>query len=226
MSGPIRVLVVDDQRVVREGLEMLLGLLDGIEVAGSAADGEEALARVADTDPDVVLMDLNMPRLDGIAATARITAEHPHVPVVVLTTYTDDQRVMAALRAGARGYLTKDAGADEIRAAVTSAASGSAHLDADVQRLLLDTLRSGESFGVPTPTGLVPDDLTAREADVVRLIALGRSNTEIAEELFISLPTVKSHVRHILAKLDLRDRAQAIVLAHECGLVEERAARG
>jgi DNA-binding NarL/FixJ family response regulator len=220
VSAPIRVLVVDDQRVVREGLEMLLGLLDGVEVAASAGDGEEALARVADAEPDVVLMDLNMPRLDGIAATARISAEHPHVPVVVLTTYTDEERVLAALRAGARGYLTKDAGAAEIQAAIISAASGSAHLDADVQRLLLDALRSGQAFGVPTPTGRTPEALTAREADVVRLIALGRSNTEIAEELVVSLSTVKTHINHVFAKTGLRDRAQLVGYAYRSGLVE------
>jgi DNA-binding NarL/FixJ family response regulator len=220
VSAPIRVLVVDDQRVVREGLEMLLGLLDGVEVAGSASDGEEALARVAETQVDVVLMDLNMPRMDGIEATTRMSADHPHVPVVVLTTYSDDERVLAALRAGARGYLTKDAGASEIQAALRSAASGSAHLDADVQRLLLDTLRSGHAFGVPTATGVAPDELTAREADVVRLIALGRSNTEIAEELVVSLSTVKTHVNHVFAKTGLRDRAQLVGYAYRTGLVE------
>ncbi len=220
MSAPIRVLVVDDQRVVREGLTMLLGLLEGLEVAGSAADGEEALAQVAALQPDLVLMDLNMPRVDGIEATRRIAAEHPHVPVVVLTTYTDQERVLAALRAGARGYLTKDADPGEIQRAVTSAASGSAHLDAEVQRLLLEALRSGQAFGVPTPTGATPEDLTAREADVVRLIALGRSNSEIADELVVSLSTVKTHVNHVFAKTGLRDRAQLVGYAYRTGLVE------
>jgi DNA-binding NarL/FixJ family response regulator len=220
VSGTVRVLVVDDQRIVREGLETLLGLLPDIVVAGSAGDGEEAVELTATLEPDLVLMDLNMPRMDGIEATARITAAHPHVAVVVLTTYSDDERVFAALRAGARGYLTKDAGADEIHHAITSAAAGAAHLDAEVQRMLLEALRSGRAFGVPTPTGLTPEELTAREADVVRLIALGRSNSEIADELVVSLSTVKTHINHVFSKTGLRDRAQLVGYAYRAGLVE------
>jgi DNA-binding NarL/FixJ family response regulator len=236
---PTRVLVVDDQRVVREGLLMLLGLTDGLDVVGAAADGQEALAMVEDTDPDVVLMDLNMPRLDGIEATRRLADSHPHLPVVVLTTYTDDDRVFAALRAGARGYLTKDAGAAEIHAAITAATSGQAHLDPDVQRRLLDALRAGAPFGVtdtggpvsastPSPGGpavghlVVPgaDGLTPRELDVVRHIAAGHSNAEIAATLFVSEATVKTHINHIFAKTGVRDRAQLVAYAFRAGIAD------
>ena len=234
-----RVLVVDDQRVVREGLLLLLGLIDGLEVVGAAADGQEALVMVEDTDPDVVLMDLDMPRVDGIEATRRLAELHPHLPVVVLTTYTDDERVFAALRAGARGYLTKDAGAAEIHVAITAATSGQAHLDPDVQRRLLDALKGGAPFGVPTagPTGSgeasVPggggglgpaadgrDGLTPRELDVVRHIAAGHSNAEIAAVLFVSEATVKTHVNHIFAKTGVRDRAQLVAYAFRTGLAD------
>ncbi|MCB0896463.1 MAG: response regulator transcription factor [Nocardioides sp.] len=222
---PVRVLVVDDLRVVREGLQMLLGLLDTVEVVGTAADGEEALEQVTADPPDVVLMDLNMPRLDGIEATRRLAVSHPHVPVVVLTTLSDDQQVFAALQAGARGYLTKDAGAAEIENAILTAARGQASLDPDVQRRLLDALRAGSAFGVPAPgpaplPGTLPDGLTAREAEVVQLIAAGRSNTEIAGELFVSTATVKTHVNHIFAKTGLRDRAQLVAYAYRTGLAE------
>jgi DNA-binding NarL/FixJ family response regulator len=233
------VLVVDDQRVVREGLLMLLGLIDGLEVVGAAGDGEEALAVVEETDPDVVLMDLNMPRLDGIEATRRLGQTHPHLPVVVLTTYTDDERVFSALRAGARGYLTKDAGAAEIEAAIGSAAQGKAHLDPDVQRRLLDALKSGTPFGVPSadaaaapPAGAgeppvdpgvaVPDGLTRREVDVVQHIAAGHSNAEIAAVLFVSEATVKTHINHIFAKTGVRDRAQLVGYAFRTGLAGPR----
>lgn len=221
MTRPVRVLVVDDLRVVREGLLMLLGLLDTIEVVGAAIDGQEAIDRVVADPPDVVLMDLNMPRMDGIEATRRLTASHPQVPVVVLTTFTDDEQVFAALRAGARGYLTKDAGAVEIEAAILDAARGRAALDPDVQLRLLEALRSGAPFGVPSPertAGDAPDGLTAREAEVVGLIAAGRSNAEIAAELVVSTATVKTHVNHIFAKTGMRDRAQLVGYAYRVGL--------
>ena len=218
--GAIRVLVVDDQRVVREGLLMLLGLIEGLEVVGAAGDGEEALTVVESTDPDVVLMDLNMPRLDGIEATRRLGRTHPHLPVVVLTTYTDDERVFSALQAGARGYLTKDAGAAEIEAAIVSAADGKAHLDPDVQRRLLDALRSGTPVGVPATGGQgpAPDGLTRREVDVVQHIAAGHSNSEIAAALFVSEATVKTHINHVFAKTGVRDRAQLVGYAFRTGL--------
>lgn len=233
---PIRVMVVDDQRVVREGLLMLLGLIDGLEVVGAAADGEQALKMVADTDPDVVLMDLNMPRLDGIETTRRLAASHPHLPVVVLTTYTDDQRVFAALRAGARGYLTKDAAAAEILAAVTTACSGKAHLDPDVQRRLLDAFKAAAPVAVTAPgtprpgpvgdagsawpgrAGAAPDGLTRREVDVVQHIAAGSSNAEIAAALFVSEATIKTHINHIFAKTGARNRAQLVRYAFRSGI--------
>lgn len=223
VPSPVRVLVVDDLRVVREGLLMLLGLLDTVEVVGAAADGEEAIEQVTADPPDVVLMDLNMPRLDGIEATRRLAESHPQVPVVVLTTLSDDRQVFAALQAGARGYLTKDAGAAEIENAILTAARGQASLDPDVQRRLLDALRAGSAFGVPGPAplpGELPDGLTAREAEVVQLIAAGRSNSEIAAQLFVSTATVKTHVNHIFAKTGLRDRAQVVSYAYRTGLAE------
>ncbi|MGI8415088.1 MAG: response regulator [Nakamurella sp.] len=240
----IRVLIVDDQRVVREGLSILLGLIDGLEVVGAASDGEEALTLVAAADPDVVLMDLNMPRLDGVEATRCLSRTHPHVPVVVLTTYTDDKRVFSALEAGARGYLTKDAGASEIETAIRSAARGQAHLDADVQRRLLDALKSGNAFGVPGATRSTgpgpgsaddpsadaatlagaPDGLTRREVEVVQHIAAGHSNAELAAALFVSEATVKTHINHIFAKTGVRDRAQLVGYAFRTGLSHPRRA--
>jgi DNA-binding NarL/FixJ family response regulator len=218
----VRVLVVDDQRVVREGLQLLLGLLDDVTVTGAARDGREAIDLVGTDPPDVVLMDLNMPHMDGIEATRALAQDHPGVPVVVLTTYTDDERVFAALQAGAVGFLTKDAGAAEIEVALRAAARGQMHLDPDVQRRLVEQLRSGAAFAVPSrpaaPAATPPDGLTAREAEVVQLIALGRSNNEIAQALYVSQATVKTHINHIFAKTGLRDRAQLVRYAYRTGL--------
>jgi DNA-binding NarL/FixJ family response regulator len=214
-----RVLVVDDQTVVRDGLVLLLGLLPGLEVVGSARDGEEALRLVAEQAPDVVLMDLRMPRVDGVEATRRIKAQHPSVQVVVLTTYSDDESVFAALQAGARGYLTKDAGAEEIARAIDAVRDGDAQLDPSVQRRLVDALAAG---GQPARRRRddLPDGLTQREAEVLTLIAGGRSNAEIARELFISEATVKTHINNLFAKAGLRDRAQAVTYAYRKGLAE------
>jgi DNA-binding NarL/FixJ family response regulator len=214
-----RVLVVDDQTVVRDGLVLLLGLLPGLEVVGSAGDGEEALRLVAENHPDVVLMDLRMPRVDGVEATRRIKAAHPSVQIVVLTTYSDDESVFAALQAGARGYLTKDAGAEEIARAIAAVCDGEAQLDPSVQRRLVDALAMG---GPPTRRrrGDLPDGLTQREAEVLTLIAAGRSNAEIARELFISEATVKTHINNLFAKAGLRDRAQAVTYAYRKGLAD------
>ena len=218
MSGddPIRVLLADDQRVVREGLAMLLGLLPGIEVVGTAADGEEAVALTAARAPDVILMDLRMPRCDGIEATRRLGARGERPRVVALTTYADDASVLGALRAGARGYLTKDAGADEIRAAVVAVARGEAALDPAVQRHVVAALAAPGAPASPAPE--LPDGLTPREAEVLALIADGLTNTEIAERLVVSAATVKSHVNHIFAKAGVRDRAQAVGYAFAHGL--------
>ena len=206
----IRVLLADDQRVVREGLGTLLGLLDGIELVGTAADGEEAVALAAEHDPDVVLMDLRMPRVDGVEAIRRLTALGERPRAIALTTYADDASVLGALRAGARGYLTKDAGADQIRAAVLAVARGEAAIDPAVQHHILAALTEPE----------LPDGLTPREAEVLQLIAEGLTNAEIAERLVVTPATVKSHVNHIFAKAGVRDRAQAVVYAYSHGLVE------
>ncbi|QDZ15037.1 response regulator transcription factor [Humibacter ginsenosidimutans] len=302
----IRVLVADDQAIVRDGLVTVLDLLPDIEVVGEAADGEQACRLVAETAPDVVLMDLRMPVLDGAAATARIVAEHPGTAVLVLTTYADDASIMGALRAGARGYLTKDASRAEVAAAVRSVARGQTTLSGDVGARLIGGLTSpSAAAGGPTPSSPSPDpaerapysrdapgapgaleptsapallperaqrveghnppapadstprttpgspsahsippstpgparsgdgvpplaprtapsaaelrarhpQLTAREADVLALVAEGRSNGEIAASLFVSVATVKTHINSLFAKLQVRDRAQAIALA-------------
>ena len=212
----VRVLAADDQRVVREGLAMLLGLLPDVEVVGTAADGEEVLALAAELRPDVILMDLRMPRMDGVEATRRLRERDPAVKVVVLTTYADDRSVLDALRAGALGYLTKDAGATEIQQALHRVAGGQAALDPAVQLHLVEAIADGVPSG-PSPAPL-PDGLTPREAEVLTLIAAGLSNAEIAERLVVSEATVKSHVNHMLAKIGARDRAQAVAYAYRRGL--------
>ena len=206
---------MDDQTVVREGLTTLLGTLPGIEVVAAAADGEEALACVEEWAPDVVLMDLRMPRVDGVEATRRIRAAYPATQVVVLTTYADDDSIFGALRAGAIGYLTKDAGRSEIRRALEAAGSGQALLDSEVQARLVEVAVTPSS---PGNVHALPDGLTEREGEVLRLIAAGRSNAQIAEELFVSEATVKTHVNHIFSKTESRDRAQAVAYAHRRGL--------
>jgi DNA-binding NarL/FixJ family response regulator len=211
-AGVIRVLLADDQRVVREGLGTLLGLLEGIELVGTAADGEEAVALAAEHDPDVVLMDLRMPRVDGVEAIRRLAARGERPRAIALTTYADDASVLGALRAGARGYLTKDAGAEQIRAAVQAVARGEAALDPAVQHHVLAALTE------PGAEPELPDGLTPREAEVLRLIAEGLTNAEIAARLVVTPATVKSHVNHIFAKAGVRDRAQAVVYAYSRGL--------
>ncbi|MGW0834437.1 response regulator transcription factor [Streptomyces prunicolor] len=215
---PARVVVADDQTVVREGIVMLLGLLSGIEVVGAAADGDEAVRLVAELAPDVVLMDLRMPRCDGVEATRRIRAEHPGTQVVVLTTFADDASLFPALRAGARGYLTKDAGGDEIVRAVESVLSGDAGLSPSIQRRLLERLSEPEPQPSAEPAG-PPDGLTARETEVLLLIAEGLTNQEIARTLHVSTATVKTHINNLFAKTGLKDRAQAVRYAYGKGLV-------
>ncbi|MFD5654797.1 MULTISPECIES: response regulator [unclassified Streptomyces] len=214
---PARVVVVDDQTVVREGIVMLLGLLPGLDVVGAAGDGDEAVRLVAELAPDVVLMDLRMPRCDGVEATRRIRAEHPGTQVVVLTTYADDESLFPALHAGARGYLTKDAGGDEIVRAVHSVLSGDAGLAPGIQRRLLERL--SESGPRPTGPPEPPDGLTTRETEVLVLIADGLSNHQIASRLRVSTATVKTHINNLFAKTGLKDRAQAVRYAYRKGLV-------
>ncbi|MFE9859660.1 response regulator [Streptomyces sp. NPDC005780] len=209
-----RVVVADDQSVVREGIVMLLGLLPGIEVVGSAKDGEEAVALVAEHAPDVVLMDLRMPRCDGVEATRRIRTEFPGTQVVVLTTFDDDDSLFPALRAGARGYLTKDAGGDEIVRAVQAVLSGEAGLSPAIQRRLLEQVTEGPLPRAVSDVPELPDGMTPREAEVLVLIADGMSNAEIARSLHISQATVKSHINNLFAKAGLRDRAQAVRYAY------------
>jgi DNA-binding NarL/FixJ family response regulator len=232
-AGLIRVLVADDQRVVREGLAMLLGLLPGVAVAGMAADGEGALGQAARLHPDIVLMDLRMPRCNGVEATRLMRERAPGVAVVVLTTYAGDRSVIDALRAGARGYLTKDAGAAEIGQALQQVASGQAAIDPAVQRHLVEAIADEPPApGRPDRTagpdrretaGLaLPDGLTPREAEVLTLIADGLSNAEIAARLVVSEATVKSHVNHLLAKTGARDRAQAVGYAYRHDLAAPR----
>jgi DNA-binding NarL/FixJ family response regulator len=238
----IRVLVADDQAIVRDGLATVLDLLPVVSVIGQASNGEEACSLVAELAPDVVLMDLRMPVLDGAAATERIARQHPSTAVLVLTTFADDASIMGALRAGARGYLTKDAGRAEVAAAVRAVARGQTTLAAEVGARLISGLgpepggrihSSSEGIevsrdGLDTVPRYSANErantqdaaglrarfpvLTQRECDVLALIGEGLSNTEIASRLFISMPTVKTHINAIFSKLAVRDRAQAITL--------------
>lgn len=205
---PLRLVVVDDQTSVREGLVIMLNLLPEIDVVGSAGDGVEALAVVEQTTPDAVLLDLHMPRLDGVQTTTRLAAAYPEIAVVVLTTFADDESVRAALAAGARGYLTKDADRADIADALRSAQRGLLVMDSAIRPLLI----AGPDRAAP-PTGstaLFPDGLTAREAEILGLIAAGHSNTEIADRLFLSGHTVKSHINRIFAKTGSTNRSGAI----------------
>jgi DNA-binding NarL/FixJ family response regulator len=209
----IRIVIADDQRVVRDGLAMLVGLIDDIDVVGTACDGAEAVALAHETRPDVVLMDLRMPELEGAEATRRIRSSVPETQILVLTTYADDESLFPALQAGARGYLTKDASAEEIERAIRAVAAGSTHLDPAIQqRLIAAVIDSAPDHRTP------PDDLTAREIEVLKLIAAGLSNAEIATALVVSGATVKTHINHILAKTGARDRAQAVRYAYQNGI--------
>jgi len=240
---PIRVLVADDQKVVRDGLSVILGLLPGIEVVGAAVDGDDAFRQALAMAPDVVLMDLHMPNCDGFEAIRRLALARPRICVVVLTTYSDDASVLAALRAGARGFLTKDAGAAEIREAVSVVSAGGAPLDPAVQRQLVEAIARGDRLGLAgersgpagetrgqeaspaspvspaSPASPAPDGLTPREVEVLAEIASGLSNAEIARKFRLSDTTVKTHVNHLLAKTAMRDRAQLVAYAFRLGLV-------
>jgi DNA-binding NarL/FixJ family response regulator len=213
MSSPLRIVVADDQAAVREGLVLLLGGLPDIDVVGAAADGERALELVAEHQPDAILLDLHMPVLDGIGATRRLTAEHPGVAIVVLTTYVDDTSVREALQAGARSYLTKDADRSEIAQALQAATRGLTVLDSRVQTALLEAAAAPAAAAAAVPVA-APDGLTEREVEILRLIVQGLTNPEIAARLFLSTHTIKTHVNRIFAKTGSRDRAAAIGYAH------------
>jgi DNA-binding NarL/FixJ family response regulator len=242
----IRVLVADDQKVVRDGLCLLVGMLPGVEVIGAAVDGEDAVRRARRDVPDVVLMDLHMPNCDGVEATRRIVRDQPSVRVVALTAYSDDEWVFGALRAGARGYLTKDASAGEILQAVATVCAGNAQLDPSVQRMLVDAIAQGARVGLAgfgvAGTGVAGTGvdgigaagaggslggrhkaalagLTEREVDVLTAIGGGLSNAEICARFRISPATVKTHVNHLLAKTGMRDRAQLVGYAFRQDLV-------
>jgi DNA-binding NarL/FixJ family response regulator len=219
-AEPVTVIVADDQSAVREGLALLLGTLPGISVAGEAADGDAAVELVAAVRPQVALMDLNMPGCDGVTAARRITAEHPDTRVVVLTTYADDESIIGALQAGALGYLTKDATRAEIGRAVVAAAAGQAVLDPAVQQKLLAAAARAPVAAESAGASPGEDELTPREVDVLRLIAAGQSNREIARTLFVSEATVKTHVNRIFAKTGSRDRSQALRYAYTHGYAE------
>ena len=217
----IRVVIIDDQEVVRKGLEIILRHSAGIEVVGSAADGEAGVALVAETKPDVALMDLKMPRLNGIHATRKISAEHATTKVVVLTTYDGDGWVFDAIRAGATGYLLKDSDSAEIVAAIHDAAAGRARLDPAIAAKILREFTQTRAKPAPaarkTPHAF--EKLTKRELSIIQLIAQGKTNSDIAGTLFLAQGTIKNNVSNILAKLHSNDRTQAVLAALRHGIV-------
>jgi DNA-binding NarL/FixJ family response regulator len=214
----IRVVIADDQAVVRGGLRLILESQEDIEVVGEAADGVAALDMIRSLDPDVVLMDIRMPELDGIEATRRVAQTGASTRVLVLTTYGMDESAYDALKAGAAGFLLKTASPQRLTEATRVVAAGEALLAPEITRRLVDRFVAGVRPGATRTPEL--EELTTRELEVLKLIARGLSNTEIAAELYVSNGTVKTHVTRILSKLGLRDRVQAVVLAYECGIVE------
>jgi DNA-binding NarL/FixJ family response regulator len=217
--GVIRLLLADDEAMVRKGLRLVLEAEDDLQVVGEAADGIEAIEETQRLRPDVVLMDVRMPRLDGVEACRRLVAES-HAKVVVLTTFDLDEHLFEAVRAGASGFLLKASPPEELVAAIRAASAGNALVEPKMTKRLLDEF--ARRPGQPPP-GQVPDrfsELTEREVDVLHEVVRGASNAEIAERLYISETTVKTHVNHILSKLGVRDRIQAVVLAYDYGVVE------
>jgi DNA-binding NarL/FixJ family response regulator len=223
VSDAVRVLVVDDQQLVREGIASLLGIQPGITVVGTAADGKAAVNAAVELAPHVVLMDVRMPEMDGVEATAILHRRAPEVRVIMLTTFDDEEYVLHALRAGASGYLLKDLPAADLAQAVRLATAGVAQLDSSVTASLAAALARGGARPVAPPPAPRPDEvLTAREIDILRLVATGSTNREIAGRLFLSEGTVKNHISRILGRLGLRDRTQAAVYAHDHGLLPDR----
>jgi DNA-binding NarL/FixJ family response regulator len=214
----IRVLVADDQALVRGGFRLILETQPDIEVVAEAADGHEALERAREAHPDVILMDIRMPGLDGLEATRRLLAGANPPRVLMLTTFDLDQYVYDALRAGASGFILKDVRPEQLADAVRLVAAGDTLLAPAITRRLIEQYLRRPPPGARTPPGL--DALTDRELDVLRLVARGHSNQQIADTLFLGESTIKTHLTHLFAKLDLRDRAQAVVLAYESGLIQ------
>lgn len=212
----MKVVICDDQAIVRDGLVMLLKLEKDIEVVGTATDGSDAVEIVGKKQPDLVLMDLKMPVMNGVEATRQIKANYSNVKVLVLTTYDDDQWVFDAIRAGASGYLLKDTPRDELVAAIRGTITGKSYIDPSVASKLLDMASSHQT----QPTNIITEKLTDREIQILQLIAKGLSNTVIAERLFLSEGTVRNHVSSILAKLGVTDRTQAAVVAIQHGFGE------
>ena len=231
MTGdpPIRVLIVDDQRLMRDGLRALLELQDGLEIVGEAGSGQDALAAVAATDPDVVLMDVRMPQMSGVEATRALRERGDRPRILILTTFDDDQYVFDALKAGAAGYVLKDLPAAALAAAIRTVHTGGVHLDPSVASKVVAELArlhapAPPAAATPAPPPIMPasdglvEELTPREHEVLRLLATGASNREIGAQLFISEGTVKNHISNILGRLGLRDRTQAAIYAKEHGL--------
>jgi len=218
LPEPIRILLVDDQRLMREGLRTLLELEPDLVVAGEAGDGEEALAAYAALEPDVVLMDIRMPGMDGVEATRRLRDRWPGARVVILTTFDDDAYVFEGLRAGAQGYLLKDVSGEDLAEAVRVVAGGGALIEPSVARKVVAEFARLAKPARPADAGLA-DPLSEREQEVLRLLALGLSNREIGERLYLAEGTVKNYVTSILQKMDVRDRTQAALRARELGLL-------
>jgi DNA-binding NarL/FixJ family response regulator len=221
LTGPIRVLLVDDQTLVRTGFRMVLDAVDGVEVVGEAADGRTGLAMCRSLAPDVVLMDVRMPGMDGIAATEQIAEECPQSRVIVLTTFDLDEYAFAALRAGASGFLLKDVGPAELLASIRAVAVGDAAISSRVSRRMLDLFSQRFPAGPPSGGDEAVAALTPREREILSAIAGGLNNTEIGHKLFVAESTVKTHVGRILMKLGLRDRVHAVIFAYEHGLTDD-----
>ena len=213
--SPIQVVIVDDHPVFRDGLAMLLSSMDGIEVVATAGDGRAGIDAIAEAQPDVVVMDVQMPELDGIAATREITATQPHIGVLVLTMSNDEETVFAAMRSGARGYLLKGAAQSEIRQAIDMVASGGLVFGTEIARRVNEFFINGPSANVPE---LAFPQLTAREREILDLLAAGRSNAQIAQTLYLSPKTVRNNTSNIFTKLQVADRAEAIVRARDSGM--------